>query len=515
MATQTQLLTDGANTVTFRAGFDIATYIQGYGDGTEPVALQWNGGRVGIGTDVPATTLDVTGVITGSSTATLGANGGTGGQLTLNGATSGSAALRVAAAAGTGTIFQLPANNGTNTYVLQTNGSGVTSWVAPGGGGGAIDDLSDAETDYSSLNNMLLGSGAGGGSITSAEHNLGLGEGAQGALTTGDNNLAVGEGALLAMQAGGNNVAIGFNVLTGATVGGDNTAVGAFSMAGNVDGEFNVAIGSGALSGNAEGDQNIAVGLNAGDDISAGNQNIIIGYNVDAPDGTAGGQIVIGNLIFGTGATGTGTTISGGNIGIASNAPSYRLELPNTASSAGQGSANAWQTYSDGRFKKDLKPIADALAKVMALKGVTYRSALEVNAKREVGLIAQDVEKVLPEAVSVSNTEVVPPGEKPRKVTDYRSLAYDRLAALLVEAIKELKQFTDGVALKVEKLVAQVTGHDTAIKELKAANDNLRLELKAANDNYASGLKSLREVSTRQQAEIKELRTLLKAAPAR
>jgi hypothetical protein len=81
-------------------------------------------GLVGIGTTNPATLLHVNGV------ETVGLNGGTGGQITFNGATSGSVALSVAAAAGSGTVFQLPATNGTNTYVLQTDGSGVTSWVA-------------------------------------------------------------------------------------------------------------------------------------------------------------------------------------------------------------------------------------------------------------------------------------------------------------------------------------------------------------------------------------------------
>jgi len=79
-------------------------------------------------------------VLAGSSpaftpTPTLGTNGGTGGQITLNGSTSGSVALRVAAAAGTSTIFQLPATNGSNTNVLQTDGTGVTSWVSAAGGG--------------------------------------------------------------------------------------------------------------------------------------------------------------------------------------------------------------------------------------------------------------------------------------------------------------------------------------------------------------------------------------------
>ena len=77
--------------------------------------------------------------ITGSSSITLGTNGGTGGSVLLNGSSSGSATIQVAAAAGTSTIFQIPATNGTTGYALTTNGSGVTSWnylsVAGGGTG--------------------------------------------------------------------------------------------------------------------------------------------------------------------------------------------------------------------------------------------------------------------------------------------------------------------------------------------------------------------------------------------
>lgn len=81
--------------------------------------------NIGVAT---GTSLDVSGVLES------GANGGTGGQLKMFGATSGDVTLKVAAAAGTATVFQLPADNGTNTYVLQTNGSGITSWVAPATG---------------------------------------------------------------------------------------------------------------------------------------------------------------------------------------------------------------------------------------------------------------------------------------------------------------------------------------------------------------------------------------------
>ena len=75
--------------------------------------------NIGVAT---GTSLDVSGVLES------GANAGTGGQLKMFGSTSGDATLKVAAAAGTATIFQLPATNGTNTYALTTNGSGVTSW---------------------------------------------------------------------------------------------------------------------------------------------------------------------------------------------------------------------------------------------------------------------------------------------------------------------------------------------------------------------------------------------------
>jgi hypothetical protein len=73
----------------------------------------------------------------GTAGLVLGVNATTLGSIKLYGSTSGDVTVKPAAIAGTATVFQLPATNGTNTYVLQTDGTGVTSWVAPGGGGGA------------------------------------------------------------------------------------------------------------------------------------------------------------------------------------------------------------------------------------------------------------------------------------------------------------------------------------------------------------------------------------------
>lgn len=64
-----------------------------------------------------------------SSSINLGENGGNLGVATFYGSTSGTVAVKAAAAAGTGTVFQLPSSNGTNKYALTSDGSGGTSWA--------------------------------------------------------------------------------------------------------------------------------------------------------------------------------------------------------------------------------------------------------------------------------------------------------------------------------------------------------------------------------------------------
>ncbi len=83
---------------------------------------------------------------------------------------------------------------------------------------------------------------------------------------------------------------------------------------------------------------------------------------------------------------------------------------------------------SDERFKKDISTIDNALEKVTALRGVYYYwdpdNGFHSDTGRKIGVIAQEVEKVLPEVVHGQGNE-------------YRGVAYGKLNALLVEAIKE------------------------------------------------------------------------------
>ncbi len=79
--------------------------------------------------------------------------------------------------------------------------------------------------------------------------------------------------------------------------------------------------------------------------------------------------------------------------------------------------------FSDIRLKSNIKKIDNALDKIKQISGYTY----DMNNKRSTGVIAQEVEKVLPEVVQ-------------DREDGYKTVAYGNMIGLLVEAIKELKQ---------------------------------------------------------------------------
>lgn len=103
--------------------------------------------------------------------------------------------------------------------------------------------------------------------------------------------------------------------------------------------------------------------------------------------------------------------------------------------------------YSDKRVKKNVKQIENALAKVLTLKGVTFDRKDMV--AKQTGLIAQDVEAVLPEAVS----HLAPSKEAKKFIKDGEILAvsYGSLAGLFVEAFKDLNDQLQEQAKLIDK----------------------------------------------------------------
>tara|TARA_B100002052_G_scaffold22165_1_gene17399 strand:- start:791 stop:2665 length:1875 start_codon:yes stop_codon:yes gene_type:complete len=80
--------------------------------------------------------------------------------------------------------------------------------------------------------------------------------------------------------------------------------------------------------------------------------------------------------------------------------------------------------YSDARLKSDIQPIIDAKKKLSKIRGVTFNRKDIEGSARSAGVIAQEVEKVLPEVVSEDSAGI-------------KSVAYGNLLALCIEAIKE------------------------------------------------------------------------------
>ena len=93
---------------------------------------------------------------------------------------------------------------------------------------------------------------------------------------------------------------------------------------------------------------------------------------------------------------------------------------------------------SDIRFKKNIETISDALQRVLQMRGVFY-NRLETEG-REVGLVAQEVQKVLPEAVLENET------------TGVLSVAYQNIVGVLVEAIKEQQKQIEDLRSSIDEL---------------------------------------------------------------
>ena len=125
---------------------------------------------------------------------------------------------------------------------------------------------------------------------------------------------------------------------------------------------------------------------------------------------------------------------------------SYKLVTSNTGLTV-NGDVNS---TSDIRYKKNIEPIDNALEKVQSLKGVTFdwdndafpeteHTKKPEFTERATGVIAQDVEKVLPEAVRENED-------------GFKNVAYGNMVGLLIEAIKEQQTQIDELKAEVAEL---------------------------------------------------------------
>lgn len=263
---------------------------------------------------------------------------------------------------------------------------------------------------------------------------------------TGVSNTSAHSNSFFGMEAGYANTTGSYNTYLGRRAG--------FSA----NGIRNVFIGYGASYYGTSGDNNVHVGMLTGS-FNNGSNNVILGssagYNISNVSGSVfigyqagyfGGsnQLHIANnysstLIYGdfsTGSVGLGTTSPG----------SYRLYVNGDAFATG-----LWVS-SDKRFKQEIKKMEGALDKISSINGVSYRFAKNQDTGNrkfsegvQLGLIAQDIQKVFPELVHDDGQ-------------GYLAVNYQGMIPVLLEAVKELKEQNRMLKAEVAGLSQLVKG---------------------------------------------------------
>ncbi len=335
-----------------------------------------------------------------------------------------------------------------------------------------------AQTPSGAFDNIFVGVNAGNRWMaSSATQNTALGVNAFALNGSGAQNTALGANAMWSNSSGMRNTAVGYVSLANNVDGIDNVSLGHSSMYSNASGAWNVAIGLQSLYFNSSGNNNVAVGRDAMFSNTTGNWNTGIG--VDAIPGvtTGSGNTALGgesgytenlanqnvtgsnNTWIGyqsgpssptqhSGVIGIGyraktsrdyqavfgspeivETLLFGNVGINALNPSATLVVNGDALNA----TGVWGVYSDERLKTNLVDFESGLDVIARLNPVSFEyNGLEglPSDETQIGLVAQDVERVAP--YMVSHRQGV-------DLDDVRVMSTQALPYLLINAIQELE----------------------------------------------------------------------------
>jgi Head domain of trimeric autotransporter adhesin len=203
--------------------------------------------------------------------------------------------LRVNGTLNINNAYSLPTTAGTANYILQTNGTGTTSWVNPTSLSNG-NWTTSGSNQYSALSgnvgigtstpsdklhvvgNMRIDAGRLNFENTGKSVFIGKNAGAGDSFGGNNQNLYVGEDAGALNTSGFWNVYLGSSAGKNIVTGNYNVAVGQGSIENKTEGSNNTAIGQNALRNNLVGNNNTAIGANAGLN-NNGYNNVFLGYN--------------------------------------------------------------------------------------------------------------------------------------------------------------------------------------------------------------------------------------------
>jgi hypothetical protein len=266
--------------------------------------------------------------------------------------------------------------------------------------------------------------------------------------TTGSQNTAVGRIALYLNSTGANNVAMGLQALYSNTTGSSNIGIGVDALLSNTTGSLNTAVGYqagysvttgtentfiGRLSGYfSTGGGNTCLGVNAGYNLTTGTKNTIVGAYTGNQGGldirTASSHIVLSD---GDGNprgyfNGSGNCFLTG-LGSSNGDRTLRYTLV--------GGQVTYDT-SSARYKNNIRNSVYGLAHVMQLRSTMFE--YKDNGRTDVGLIAEEVNEIIPELVP-KDLDGLPD-----------AVSYDRMVSVLVKAIQELKAEVDSLKAQIQ-----------------------------------------------------------------
>ena len=125
-----------------------------------------------------------------------------------------------------------------------------------------------------------------------------------------------------------------------------------------------------------------------------------------------------------------------------------RWKLDSAGNMTVTGNVTAYGSVSDERLKENIEVIENPIEKIKDLKGVTF--TYKKDGQKSTGLIAQDLEKVLPEAVYTTKT--IADEREGEESEEHLAIRYGNTVGLLVEAIKEQQEQIETLTAKVKEL---------------------------------------------------------------
>jgi hypothetical protein len=309
-----------------------------------------------------------------------------------------------------------------------------------------------AGREATTSDNTIVGYEAGR-NFTTGDQNSFFGTLAGQQTTTGRYNTFIGFNAGRDNMGANANTFIGWRTGFTNTTGNQNTFLGYSAGRSTGSGNENVFLGHSAGDVCGNGNRNVLIGKESGRIIGSGNDNVFVGYQSARNVSNISGSVVVGSrvaeafalsnrLYIGNGPAETQTLIYGEfdnvRVGIGTIAPTATLQL-GVSGGGRTGLAEAWNVFSDARYKTDVISLSNALSMVGKINGYYYKYINDKSEKQQVGVIAQELELVLPQLVYTDEE-------------GYKSVDYSKLTPVLIEAIKEQQAIIESLEKRLEKI---------------------------------------------------------------